>query len=126
MVTIPVSVGELVDKLTILEIKKIKIEDQKKLEYINSEFEILNNLFLVFSENEKIKLLFNKLIEINSKLWDIEDKLRSLEKIKSFNDYFIQLSREVYYYNDKRFEIKNEINEITDSVIREQKSYEKY
>jgi hypothetical protein len=105
MITIPVSVGELLDKLSILQVKKTKISDIEKLEYINKELELLYNLSYVFFENNKIQLLYNNLVEINFKLWDIEDEIRKFEKEKNFSSEFIELSRQVYYTNDKRFEI---------------------
>jgi hypothetical protein len=126
MITIPVSVGELLDKLSILQVKKTKISDIEKLEYINKELELLYNLSYVFFENNKIQLLYNNLVEINFKLWDIEDEIRKFEKEKNFSSEFIELSRQVYYTNDKRFEIKNEINKMTDSDIKEVKEYVSY
>ena len=126
MITIPVSIGELLDKLSILQVKKTKISDIEKLEYINKELELLYNLSYVFFENNKIQLLYNNLVEINSKLWDIEDEIRKFEKEKNFSSEFIELSRQVYYTNDKRFEIKNEINKMTDSDIKEVKEYVSY
>jgi hypothetical protein len=126
MITIPVSVGELLDKLSILQVKKTKISDIEKLEYINKELELLYNLSYVFFENNKIQLLYNNLVEINSKLWDIEDEIRKFEKEKKFSSEFIELARQVYYTNDKRFEIKNEINKMTDSDIKEVKEYVSY
>jgi hypothetical protein len=126
MITIHVSVGELLDKLSILQVKKTKISDIEKLEYINKELELLYNLSYVFFENNKIQLLYNNLVEINSKLWDIEDEIRKFEKEKKFSSEFIELARQVYYTNDKRFEIKNEINKMTDSDIKEVKEYVSY
>jgi len=126
MINIPVSVGELLDKLSILQVKKIKISNPKKLEYINKELELLYNLSYVFFENNKIQPLYNNLVETNSKLWDIEDEIRKFEKDKNFSENFISLARQVYFTNDKRFELKNEINKITDSEIKEVKEYVKY
>jgi len=126
MVQVPVSVGELIDKLSILQVKKTKITDEKKLEYINNEFELLYNMSCFYLDIEEINLAYHKLVETNLKLWDVEDKLRILESNKDFQEYFIDLARKVYYTNDERFRIKNDINEITNSEIREQKSYEKY
>ena len=126
MVTIPVSVGEIIDKLSILQVKKIKISDEMKLEFVNKEFEILFNLSSVYLDNLEIESLYRQLIEINSSLWDVEDKLRVLEKEKIFEGEFISLARKVYFTNDERFRLKNEINLITSSEIREVKDYVKY
>jgi hypothetical protein len=126
MIKIPVSVGELLDKLSILQVKKSKISDPDKLNYINKELELLYNLSYVFFENNKIQPLYNNLVETNSKLWDIEDEIRKFEKDKNFSENFISLARQVYFTNDKRFELKNEINKITDSEIKEVKEYVKY
>ena len=126
MVSIPVSIGELIDKLSILQVKKTKISDEKKLEFVNKEFEILYNLSSVYLDNLEIEPLYHQLVEINSSLWDVEDKLRVLEKEKIFEGEFISLARKVYFTNDERFRLKNEINSITSSEIREVKDYVKY
>jgi hypothetical protein len=126
MVTIPVSVGEIIDKLSILQVKKIKISDEIKLEFVNKEFEILHNLSSIHLNNLEIEPLYHQLVEINSSLWDVEDKLRVLEKEKKFEGEFISLARKVYFTNDERFRLKNEINSITSSEIREVKDYVKY
>jgi hypothetical protein len=126
MVTVPVSVGEMIDKLSILQVKKTKISDEKKLEFVNKEFEILYNLSSVYLDNLEIEPLYHQLVEINSSLWDVEDKLRVLEKEKIFEGEFISLARKVYFTNDERFRLKNEINSITSSEIREVKDYVKY
>ena len=126
MITIPVSVGELIDKLSILQVKKTKITNPESLKYINKEFELLHNSSSIFLNDEEIKKLYLSLIETNSKLWDIEDKLRVTETEKNFNTQFIELARSVYYTNDERFSLKNKINKITSSEIREVKEYVKY
>jgi len=126
MITIPVSVGELIDKLSILRVKQIKITNLEKLTYVNKEFELLYNLSSVYFNNEEILKLYHKLVDTNSKLWDVEDKLRVLETEKNFEFEFIELARGVYYTNDKRFVLKNEINERTSSEIREVKEYVEY
>ena len=126
MVTIPVSIGELIDKLSILHVKSIKITNEEKLVIVNKEFELLYNLSSVYLNSSEIELLYHQLCNINEKLWDIEDELRVLETRKSFNVDFIELARGVYYTNDERFRLKNEINQITDSEIREVKEYVKY
>jgi hypothetical protein len=126
MITIPVSVGELIDKLSILRVKQTKINKPEKLTYVNKEFELLYNFSSVYFNNEEISKLYYELVDTNSKLWDIEDKLRVLETEKNFESEFIELARGVYYTNDKRFVLKNEINERTSSEIREVKEYVEY
>jgi len=126
MVTVPVSVGEMIDKLSILQVKKTKISDEKKLEFVNKEFEILYNLSSVYLNNLEIESLYHQLVEINSSLWDVEDNLRIIETEKRFEGEFIALARKVYFTNDERFRLKNEINLITSSEIREVKDYVKY
>jgi hypothetical protein len=126
MVTIPVSVGEIIDKLSILQVKKNKISDETKLKFVNKEFEILHDLSSVYLNNIEIESLYYQLVEINSSLWDIEDNLRVIEKEKRFEGEFISLARKVYFTNDERFRLKNEINLLTFSEIREVKDYVKY
>lgn len=122
-ITIPISVGELIDKITILKIKTEKINDIEKLEYVSSELKLLEMISIKFLENENIKELHNKLYDVNKKLWVIEESIRVKENHKEFDSDFIQLSRKVYLTNDLRFKLKNEINQITNSIIKEQKSY---
>jgi hypothetical protein len=126
MVSIPVSVGEMIDKLSILQVKKIKVSNEEKLEFINKEFELLYNFSLEYLNNLEIELTYQKLILVNTNLWDIEDKLRVLEKEKKFDNEFIASARKVYFTNDERFRLKNEINLLTSSEIREIKDYVKY
>jgi hypothetical protein len=126
MVTIPVSIGELIDKLSILRVKQIKILDCEKLSFINKEFELLYSISYNYLKNKKISNLYDKLINTNSELWDVEDKLRVLEISKDFSDYFIYQARQVYYINDKRFLLKDKINKLTSSEIKEVKSYVNY
>jgi len=126
MVTVPVSIAEMIDKLSILQVKKTKISDEIKLEFVNKEFEILHNLSSIHLNNLEIESLYHQLVEINSSLWDVEDKLRVLEKKNIFEGEFISLARKVYFTNDERFRLKNEINSITSSEIREVKDYVKY
>ena len=127
LIKIPVSVGELVDKITILEIKKKIIKDKKKLINIKNELEFLNDIL-----KKKVKLdnLVKKEIsllkKINMKLWNIEDGKRNCEKNKNFGKKFLLLARNVYIYNDKRAKIKLNINMLTGSKIIEEKSYNKY
>lgn len=122
---IEVSIGEIVDKLSILQIKKDNITDEVKLENINKEYVYLHEI--VFSQ---LKINYNddysKLLDVNKSLWIIEDKLRDKEKNKSFDDDFIQLARSVYFTNDKRAEIKKEINITYGSLFVEEKSYSNY
>lgn len=126
MIRIPISVGELIDKLSILQIKRNKIDDEKKLEYVNNEFENLYNIASHYLNDGSIEKSYHELVQVNTVLWEVEDKLRELEKTESFDNNFISLARKVYVTNDKRFEIKNYINEISHSEFREQKSYEEY
>ncbi len=112
MISIPVSVGELLDKLSILRIKTIKIQNPEKLEKVTHEYELLHELSQNYLGVKEYFNLYDDLIATNSKLWEIEDKLRVLEKQKIFNEEFIELARKVYYTNDERFEIKNKINTI--------------
>ena len=126
-ILVEVSVGELLDKLTILEIKKDKIKDAEKLKFINLEYDSLKEQYdKNVKVDEKIKSLFSELKEINAKLWDIEDNKRQCEKDSKFDDRFILLSREIHFLNDKRASIKLEINNHTGSKIKEIKEYTKY
>lgn len=126
MIYVPVSVGELIDKLSILHVKKIKISNEEKLVLVNKEFELLYNLSSVYLDSPEIESLYHQLCDINEKLWDVEDRLRVIETEKKFEDEFIDFARKVYFTNDERFRLKNEINLITDSEIREVKEYVKY
>jgi hypothetical protein len=126
MIQVPVSIGELIDKLSILQVKKNKISDETKLLLVDKEFKYLNELSSEFFKNDEIFNLYNSLIKTNSKLWDIEDELRVIEVAKNFDNNFIDLARKVYFTNDERFSLKNKINEITKSEIKEVKDYVKY
>ena len=126
MVTIPVSVGELIDKLSILQVKKLKITNPEGLKYVSEEFELLYNQSEIYLQVHEIKSLYESLTEVNSDLWDVEDKLRVFESEKKFDEEFIDLARKVYYTNDERFRLKNKINLITLSKIREVKDYKPY
>lgn len=126
MIQTPVSVGELIDKLSILHVKQTKITNEEKLEFVNKEFELLHKLSSEFLDSPEIESLYLQLIETNSKLWDIEDKLRVIETEKRFEGEFVELARKVYFTNDERFRLKNEINQISNSEIREIKEYVKY
>jgi hypothetical protein len=126
MITIPVSVGELIDKLSILHVKQTKITNKDKLEYVNKEFELLYNMSSEYLNQPEIETLYRSLVTVNSNLWDIEDELRVLESEKRFTGKFIDVARKVYFTNDERFVLKNKINLLTDSEIREVKDYVKY
>ena len=126
-ILVEVSVGELLDKISILEIKKGKIKDPEKLKFISNEHSILKDqLEKIVKSNDKLEELFQKLKEINSKLWVIEDDKRNCEKNKDFGDKFIKLSRDVHFLNDDRAKIKSEINNHTGSSIKEIKEYTSY
>ena len=126
-IIVPVSSGELIDKISILKIKKNKITNKSKLRNIKKELFLLNKIYKNnFQKNKKILLYEKKLININKKLWDIEDKIRLLESKRSFNQKFIELARSVYINNDKRSEIKKKINTLTGSDLIEEKSYKSY
>jgi hypothetical protein len=126
MVTIPVSVGELIDKLSILHVKRMKVVNEDKLSFINKEFELIYNMSSNYLDNEQILSLYRELIDVNLNLWNIEDELRTIETTKNFDTHFIELARKVYYTNDDRFSLKNKINELTNSEVREQKDYIEY
>ena len=126
-ILVEVSVGELLDKISILEIKKKKIKDLEKLKFINDEYNILKDqLNKNFKSNEKLEKLFQSLKEINARLWIIEDDKRLCEKNSDFGDKFIKLSREVHFLNDNRSKVKLEINNQTGSKIKEIKEYTNY
>lgn len=126
-ILVEVSAGELLDKLSILDIKKNKIDDPVSLKHINNEYNILKLEYdkKVKSDN-KINELYNSLKNINSKLWLIEDEKRLCEKKSDFGDNFIKLSRDVHFLNDKRAKLKLEINNYTGSNILEVKKYTSY
>ena len=126
-ILVEVSVGELLDKISILEIKKEKISDASFLENINTEYSILKEqLEKNIQNDEKINELFKSLKEVNAKLWVIEDDKRTCEKNSDFSEKFIKLSRDVHFLNDKRASIKLEINIHSGSKIKEIKQYTKY
>ena len=126
-ILVEVSVGELFDKITILEIKKDKIKDKEKLKYIVDEYNLLKEQMVnKVKLNEKLNGLFDTLKDINSKLWVIEDDKRLCEKNSDFGEKFIKLSRDIHFLNDKRASIKLEINNQTGSKIKEIKEYTNY
>jgi len=126
IVNAPISVGELMDKISILKIKKKNITDEKKLLFIDEELQLLSSTLNAFVQDNKINEFLDKLIEVNSKLWKIEDDIRLCERNKKFNQHFIDLAREVYITNDKRADIKLAINKHFGSTLVEVKSYVKY
>ena len=126
-ILVEVSVGELLDKISILEIKQEKIKDTKKLKFINEEHSILKDqLNKNVKSGQKLNELFETLKKINTKLWIIEDDKRQCEKDKDFTEKFIELSRDVHFLNDERAKIKLEINNLTGSKIKEIKEYTNY
>ena len=126
-ILVEVSVGELLDKISILEIKQEKIKDPEKLKFINDEHSILKDqLDNNVKSDEKLKNLFQSLKDINANLWVIEDDKRQCEKEKDFTEKFIKLSRDVHFLNDDRAKIKLEINNLTGSKIKEIKEYTSY
>jgi len=126
-IIVEVSIGELLDKISILEIKQEKIKDLEKLKFISDEHAVLKDqLNKNVKSNDEIEKLFQALKEINAKLWVIEDDKRLCEKEKDFTERFIKLSRDVHFLNDDRAKIKLEINNITGSKIKEIKEYTSY
>ena len=126
-IIVEVSIGELLDKISILEIKQEKIKDPEKLKFINNEHSILKDqLEKNIKTDDKLNNLYQSLKEINAKLWVIEDDKRQCEKDKNFGEKFIKLSRDVHFLNDDRAKIKLEINNHTGSVIKEIKEYTNY
>ncbi|MBK47947.1 MAG: hypothetical protein CMI94_02840 [Pelagibacteraceae bacterium] len=126
-ILIPASSGELIDKITILKIKKKKISNKTKLKNINNELNLLNDIYKKsFGKGKKIILYEEQLLNINKKLWVIEDKIRFEESKKNFGKEFVDLARQVYLNNDERSKIKKKINKLTGSHIVEEKSYKSY
>ena len=126
-IIVEVSIGELLDKISILEIKQEKIKDSEKLKFINIEHSILKDqLEKNVKSDDRLNSLYQSLKEINSKLWVIEDDKRQCEKDKDFGEKFIKLSRDVHFFNDDRAKIKLEINNHTGSSIKEIKEYTNY
>ena len=126
-ILVEISVGELLDKISILEIKKEKIKDIEKLKFVNNELSILQDQFKKnIKSDDKLDSLYQLLKKINSKLWEIEDNKRQCEKDKSFTENFIKLSRDIHFLNDNRANIKLDINNYTGSKLKEIKEYTKY
>ena len=126
LINTPVSLGELVDKISILMIKQRNIKDQSKLIHVNKELNFLEKTLYKQINKDEIKNYLDELTTINSKLWVIEDDIRDCERRKEFNQKFIDLARSVYFTNDKRSEVKSEINKKFGSDLVEVKSYEEY
>jgi predicted nucleic acid-binding Zn-ribbon protein len=126
-IIVEVSIGELLDKISILEIKQTKIKDPEKLKFINNEHSILKDqLEKNVKSDDNLNNLYQSLKEINAKLWVIEDDKRQCEKDKDFGEKFIKLSRDIHFLNDNRAKIKLEINNHTGSAIKEIKEYTNY
>ena len=124
---VEVSNGELLDKFSILKIKLEKINDEFKLINIKNEIDTISkNCEEIIQSDMRLSVIFEELISVNESLWDIEDKIRNKERLKSFDEEFIELSRSVYFTNDERSKIKKKINDITGSNFSEEKSYEEY
>lgn len=122
---IEVSNGEILDKISILEIKLEKISDDNKLTNIKAELNILRPMYAIIANRQDVEEKFIQLTVVNAKLWDIEDRLREKEFKKEFDEEFVELARSVYIQNDLRFDIKKEINLLSDSALIEEKSYGK-
>ena len=126
LINTPISLGELVDKISILMIKKKNISDSIKLQHVKKELEFLQKTLKKYISADEINEFLLKLVNINSKLWDIEDDIRECERKKSFDQTFIDLARSVYFTNDERAKVKNDINKTFGSELVEVKSYEEY
>tara|TARA_B100000674_G_C37878824_1_gene933273 strand:- start:162 stop:545 length:384 start_codon:yes stop_codon:yes gene_type:complete len=126
LVNTPISLGELVDKISILMVKQKNIKNQNKLNEVNKELKYLQETLISHINKDEINYFLNRLIDINSKLWKIEDDIRNCERNKKFDQKFIDLARNVYFTNDKRASIKLDINNTFGSELVEVKSYEEY
>ena len=126
LINTPISLGELVDKISILMIKKKNISDSIKLQHVNKELEFLQKTLKKYISEDKINEFLLTLVNINSKLWDIEDDIRECERKRLFDQTFIDLARSVYFTNDERAKVKNNINKNFGSELVEVKSYEEY
>ena len=126
LINTPISLGELVDKISILMIKKKNIADTIKLQHVKKELEFLQKTLKKYISEDEINEFLLKLVNINSKLWEIEDDIRECERKKSFDQTFIDLARSVYFTNDERAKVKNDINKTFGSELVEVKSYEEY
>ena len=126
LINTPISLGELVDKISILIIKQKNITDETKLDYVKKELDFLQKTLINYVQQEEINNYLENLININSKLWNIEDDIRECERKKLFDQTFIDLARGVYFTNDERAKVKNDINKTFGSELVEVKSYEEY
>ena len=126
LINTPISLGELVDKISILIIKQKNITDETKLDHVKKELDFLQKTLMNYVQQEGINNYLENLININSKLWDIEDDIRECERKKLFDQSFIDLARSVYFTNDERAKVKNDINKTFGSELVEVKSYEEY
>lgn len=125
-VCVPVSVGELIDKISILNIKRIMISDLQKVEIVKKELIELMDMANPYLQNKEVEDLYDQLVVVNKNLWDVEDELRHLESEKKFDEDFVGKARSVYYLNDRRYELKNKINFTTNSKISEVKQHVEY
>ena len=126
LINTPISLGELVDKISILIIKQKNITDETKLDHVKKELDFLQKTLMNYVQQEEINNYLENLININSKLWNIEDDIRECERKKLFDQTFIDLARSVYFTNDERARVKNDINKTFGSELVEVKSYEEY
>ena len=126
LINTPISLGELVDKISILIIKQKNITDETKLDHVKKELDFLQKTVMNYVQQEEINNYLENLININSKLWNIEDDIRECERKKLFDQTFIELARSVYFTNDQRAKVKNDINKTFGSELVEVKSYEEY
>ena len=126
LINTPISLGELVDKISILIIKQKNITDETKLDHVKKELDFLQKTLMNYVQQEEINNYLENLININSKLWNIEDNIRECERKKLFDQSFIDLARSVYFTNDERAKVKNDINKTFGSELVEVKSYEEY
>jgi hypothetical protein len=126
LINTPISLGELVDKISILIIKQKNITDETKLDHVKKELDFLQKTLMNYVHQEEINNYLENLININSKLWNIEDDIRECERKKLFDQSFIDLARSVYFTNDERAKVKNDINKTFGSELVEVKSYEEY
>ena len=126
LINTPISLGELVDKISILIIKQKNITDENKLDHVKKELDFLQKTLMNYVQQVEINNYLENLININSKLWNIEDDIRECERKKLFDQTFIDLARSVYFTNDERAKVKNDINKTFGSELVEVKSYEEY
>ena len=126
LINTPISLGELVDKISILIIKQKNITDETKLDHVKKELDFLQKTLMNYVQQEEINTYLENLININSKLWNIEDDIRECERKKLFDQSFTDLARSVYFTNDERAKVKNDINKTFGSELVEVKSYEEY